>query len=239
MSATRRFNAASLLRLFVLGAWVLGLAWLLSGTRYANFIHINLWPLLVATLGLLGVFVAATFWRVERGGDTGRLTPAAWVQAGMLVLPLIYMAIGASDANLGTRAFAQRSAAGNAMAARDGAPAAFQRPSDGNVTLLDLLRHVELLAGREVTVEGMVYRGQELPAGHFVVFRFVMVCCAADAAPVGALVAWNDLAELPNEAWVRVRGAVSIEEIDGEIGPLITASEIERIERPQNPYLSP
>jgi putative membrane protein len=107
------------------------------------------------------------------------------------------------------------------------------------VNLLALHYQAEQLQGRRIAVEGMVYRDAQLPAGHFVLFRFVVTCCAADAQPVGALVK-SDLAdELRNDTWVRVTGGMSIAAVEGKRGALIDAGSVERISPPIDQYLSP
>ena len=47
-------------------------------------------------------------------------------------------------------------------------------------------RHLHRLAGTHVVTEGRVYRDPDLSdhPDEMVVFRFVVVCCAADAIPI-------------------------------------------------------
>ena len=92
---------------------------------------------------------------------------------------------------------------------------------------------------QEANVIGFVYHSDEFPAQTFMVSRFVVTCCAADAFPIGMLVSWPGGADLADDTWVQVQGPVSVAELDGYPLPLIEALHAQRVDAPEQPYLFP
>jgi uncharacterized repeat protein (TIGR03943 family) len=97
----------------------------------------------------------------------------------------------------------------------------------------------EAFAGQTVDVVGFVYRDEEMPADQFMVARFLIVCCAADAVPVGLPVRYAEAAHLELDTWVRVRGTFAAGEVWGERLPVIAAEEVTVVPQPAQPYLYP
>lgn len=94
------------------------------------------------------------------------------------------------------------------------------------------------LVDQAVLVEGFVVRPPDMPqaATEFMLARYVLTCCTADAGGVGMPVAWTNAASLNNDQWVRVAGVIA-RHADGQI--FIVAQQITPIEIPRKPYLSP
>jgi putative membrane protein len=93
--------------------------------------------------------------------------------------------------------------------------------------------------GQNASVIGFVYHDPRLKAGQFLVTRFAIVCCTADAFAIGMVVDWSKSASLPDDQWIKVKGAVQSTQLDGETLPLIQASSIEPVQPPDQPYLFP
>ena len=113
-------------------------------------------------------------------------------------------------------------------------------------TVVDWLRvfyysgNPDRLNAREADVVGFVYRRDADPSGHFMVARFVMSCCSADAAAVGMPVAWTGAADIPTDRWVRVQGAVKVQQFGKNTLPVIEARSVEQLPGPPpQPYLYP
>jgi uncharacterized repeat protein (TIGR03943 family) len=94
-------------------------------------------------------------------------------------------------------------------------------------------------AGQPADVIGFVYHAKGLPEGQFLVSRFAVTCCSADATAVGLLVLWPQAAALDNNSWVRVRGAMAVGSFAGRPTPLIEADSLEGVAEPDQPYLYP
>ncbi|MCM8803062.1 MAG: TIGR03943 family protein [Candidatus Omnitrophica bacterium] len=83
---------------------------------------------------------------------------------------------------------------------------------------------------KDVIVEGMVYKNE----GKFMLIRFLITCCAADATPLGVEIEYEEeKEEFKNDDWVKVRGKAKIENDKVKI----IAEEIIKIEPLSDPYL--
>jgi uncharacterized repeat protein (TIGR03943 family) len=98
---------------------------------------------------------------------------------------------------------------------------------------------LQRLSGSRVITEGRVSTDDTLPAGEFVVYRFVIVCCAADALPVEAVVKSPKAGSFKSDDWIRVSGTLRMQEKDGKAVPVIEADQVDPIAAPNDPYLSP
>jgi uncharacterized repeat protein (TIGR03943 family) len=93
--------------------------------------------------------------------------------------------------------------------------------------------------GQTANVIGFVYHDERLPAGQFLISRFAIACCAADAFAVGIPVEWADAGALQENSWVQVKGTVQASELDEHKIPLIVATSVEITRPPDQPYLFP
>jgi len=93
--------------------------------------------------------------------------------------------------------------------------------------------------GKSANVIGFVYHDPRLKTDQFMVGRFVITCCAADAFAIGMAVDWPDSANLVDNSWVNVKGTVDVLTIDGQKVPVIHAQAVNPIQAPEQPYLYP
>lgn len=93
--------------------------------------------------------------------------------------------------------------------------------------------------GQPADVIGFVYHDSRLPEGRFLVSRFTVSCCVADAMAIGMAVIWPQAGQLADNSWVRVRGAVQATHFNGQPLPLITADAVDAVAEPDLPYLYP
>ena len=118
------------------------------------------------------------------------------------------------------------------------------RPSDQR-TVLDWIRafHASsdpnVLNGDAVDVIGFVYHDPRLKANQFLVGRYTIACCIADATAIGISVNWDDASNLVNNQWVRVQGKMTSGILEGQTVPVILADQINTLPEPQQPYLFP
>jgi uncharacterized repeat protein (TIGR03943 family) len=83
----------------------------------------------------------------------------------------------------------------------------------------------------KVTAVGMVAHVPQLPAGQFLLVRFKMTCCAADATPVAVPVQWEKAGSLKEGGWVKVFGTTA------PAARALAADEVEPTKEPASPYL--
>lgn len=112
-------------------------------------------------------------------------------------------------------------------------------------TVLDWIRSFNYsndpseFSGEAADVIGFVYHDQRLPENQFLVGRFTLTCCVADAFAIGMIAEWPDAAVLKENTWVRVKGRVQVTNYEGQAFPLIQAESVKAVPEPFEPYLFP
>lgn len=93
--------------------------------------------------------------------------------------------------------------------------------------------------GEKARIVGFVYRDDRFPEDHFLVTRYLVSCCVADASAVGLVAQWPDAASLPADQWVEIQGEFQVGTVSDLHLPVLVANTLERIEPPAHPYLYP
>jgi uncharacterized repeat protein (TIGR03943 family) len=112
-------------------------------------------------------------------------------------------------------------------------------------TILDWLREFQAaedpasFAGQAADVVGFVYHEPRLPDDQFMLARFTLICCVADASAIAVQVTWANAATVPSNEWVRVRGPIAVGEWEGRASPMVLAESVEFVDPPDQPYLYP
>ena len=86
---------------------------------------------------------------------------------------------------------------------------------------------------------GFVFRDERFADDQFMVTRFVVSCCVADANVAGMVVQSPATPDLVTDQWVRVRGVLAPGQLGERTLPVISASSITPATPPQQPYLYP
>ncbi|MCS7039577.1 MAG: TIGR03943 family protein [Anaerolineae bacterium] len=96
----------------------------------------------------------------------------------------------------------------------------------------------QAFVGQEAHVVGFVYRDERFETEtSFMVTRFAITCCVADATAVGLLVRWPQAGELATDTWVEVRGRFALGVFQGQSLPVLVAESVTPVEPPAQPYL--
>jgi uncharacterized repeat protein (TIGR03943 family) len=160
---------------------------------------------------------------------------AAWA-LGFIVLPAVLI-LAVPPAALGSYAASRRSLAAGVVG---GVP---NVAVGDRVTLAavaagvwsdEARRALADRAGSRVTFEGIVTRRDGQPANEFVLTRFIVSCCVADALSVQVRVVGAPPGRFAEDQWVRVTG--TFYPVGRET--VVDAAAITGIPRPPNPYLS-
>ncbi len=163
----------------------------------------------------------------------------SWGILAIVAIPLI-LAVIVPSRPLGAEAVGSISTAPVGI---DSNTAFNQNPLDRNI--LDWLRefnrsdNMASFNGQEVEVIGFVYREPGFLDNDFMVSRFTLSCCVADAFAIGLPVTFADGSTFPDGEWVKVRGRFEAGQFDSEFIPIIQAEDIEIVEQPSTPYLYP
>lgn len=91
----------------------------------------------------------------------------------------------------------------------------------------------------EANVTGFLYRDERFAANEFMLARFVVSCCVADASPIGLIVHSDEAAGFADDQWLQVRGHFLVGKFINAEMPILIADVISPIEQPKQPYLYP
>jgi putative membrane protein len=120
-----------------------------------------------------------------------------------------------------------------------------QAVEERDLTILDWITTFQLdaddstFAGQTADLTGFVHRRANLPPDTWLLSRFVVTCCVADAMPVGLMVRAPGFTPPEDDQWVQVTGQLAVEINDGQRVPVLLADSLTEIPMPQLPYLYP
>lgn len=233
----RRWSPTRVAGAIVLGAWA-GLFWFLWLTgRQAFYLSTRTdWVVPVAA----GLLTAATVGRLASAKATTPKPIAArelWIM-GLMVIPVVLVAFS-HPATLGSFSAGKRAGFSGTSVATSATDI-----GSGELTLIDVAagetspdgeRALATRAGEQVDFVGFVSIRDDTPADEFLLARYVVTCCVADATIAEVRVVNVTPGQFFNEDWVRVRG--TIYPLGREV--IVDASDISAVERPDHPYLTP
>ena len=231
-----------------LGVFFLDKIW--TGTLFWYINQRFLFVVMAAGIGLLAL--AQTQLLIQHAGQSAMqpsLTPSPGHSAGwhwlVLAIPLL-LGIIVPARPLGATALANK---GINTTAPQAASAGGQPVKNSVISternIVDWIRAYNyetdpaVYDGQPADVIGFVYHDSRLPAGQFLVSRFTVSCCVADALGIGMIVIWPQAAELSGNSWVRVQGPVEATTLAGRPIPRILATVLEPVPQPEQPYLFP
>lgn len=91
--------------------------------------------------------------------------------------------------------------------------------------------------GQEANVVGFVFRDSRFGDNQFMVTRFTLSCCVADALAIGLVVDSELASQFALDDWVEVRGTFRETDFDGSIIPVLYAESVVGVNQPAQPYL--
>jgi len=220
----------------VLGAWAALFWFLLVSGRDAFYLSTRTeWVVPVAAV----LLTLATFGRLA-SARAAQPEPLRSRELGLMiamVVPVLLITI-LPPATLGSFSAGKRSAvAGAGFSTAEGDIAT------GELTLVDVAvaqttpegeRALAKRAGEQVDFIGFVTRYADTPADEFLLTRYVVSCCVADATVAQVRVVNVTPGGFEDNEWVEVTG--TIYPIGREV--IVDASMIRDVPRPERPYLS-
>jgi uncharacterized repeat protein (TIGR03943 family) len=232
-----RLSPARVVTGLALAAWAAVFWFLLLSDRSQLFVSSRtFWviPLgaIVLSAAAIGRLVTA---RVRRPEPLAAKT-LWWV--GLVIVPVIVILVQPPTA-LGSYAASRRSASAGGVVVASG-----EEISQGPLELVDVaasawsrdaMRALVRRAGSQVDFVGFVTRSPSQPEDEFVLTRFIISCCVADALSVQVRVVGVPPGEFAEDQWVRVRG--TFYPVGDDI--LVDASDVTSVPRPSHPYLNP
>lgn len=105
------------------------------------------------------------------------------------------------------------------------------------LTTVDL--YLDNFIGKKLELDGFVYRQDNMNDKQFVVGRFAIQCCSADAAPFGVLVEYDRAKMLETDAWVHAVGTIQKTKFNDTDIMMLKLEKFSKIEKPQTEYVYP
>ncbi|MFP4322516.1 MAG: TIGR03943 family putative permease subunit [Anaerolineales bacterium] len=168
---------------------------------------------------------------------------ASWVFLGILAAPLM-LGLGVPAQPLGAGAIGGEVTSDvRSVGFNEKNVTVTQDAEDRN--LLDWIRvfarstDLAEFEGQEVTdLMGFVHRDARFEGtDRFMLVRFTLSCCVADARPIGLIIETPEALNFPVDTWLEVSGPIVIQEVDGIETPVIQPESITEIDQPEHPYL--
>lgn len=97
--------------------------------------------------------------------------------------------------------------------------------------------YLDSFLGKEIEIVGFVYKDADLEDNQFVVARFGITCCVADASVYGIISTTSEIDEVEEDEWIKATGYISKINLDDWDYPYLEISNIEKIGEPENPYI--
>jgi uncharacterized repeat protein (TIGR03943 family) len=105
------------------------------------------------------------------------------------------------------------------------------------LTTVDL--YLDKFVGKKMQLTGFVYRQEDMKNTQFVVGRFTIQCCSADAAPYGVLVEYDRAAQFADDSWVTVTGTIQQTKFNDMDIMLLKVEQITKAEPAKAQYVYP
>jgi putative membrane protein len=234
--APRAWSASRVGGGVVLGAWAALFWFLLVSGRDAFYLSTRTtWVVPVAAI----LLTAAALGRLVTA-RSGRAEPLARRELGVLVamaVPVL-LVMALPPATLGSFSASKRAAFSGA-----GIESSPSEIASGDLTLVDVAaaqtspegeRALAARAGEPVAFVGFVTRYDDTPADEFLLTRYVVSCCVADAMVAQVRIVNVTPGAFADGDWVEVAG--TIYPLGREV--IVNASTVSAVARPPRPYLS-
>lgn len=104
-------------------------------------------------------------------------------------------------------------------------------------SLMKIHEDMEAHLGQRIALTGFIYRIGSFGPQEFVIARYLVSCCIADAQVVGLYAVYSDIEQKSPFVWIRAEGVLDQIEFQGEQIPILRVEHIEEIPAPENPYL--
>jgi putative membrane protein len=105
------------------------------------------------------------------------------------------------------------------------------------LTSLDLF--MDDFVAKKVELSGFIYRESGMSADQFVVARFALQCCSADAIPYGLLIKYTGDKSYADDSWVKITGTLQTTTYKNQKIIQIDATQVVKLEAPKSQYVYP
>ena len=99
------------------------------------------------------------------------------------------------------------------------------------VKFAQIYRSPQTYAGKNIEMEGFIVHHPQIGNDKYLIVRYAMICCAADAQVLGFMV--KGTSTFPDGSWVKITGKIAIEKDQ----PYLQLLDAKPGKEPNNPYL--
>ncbi|MDZ5472370.1 TIGR03943 family protein [Bacillus sp. 31A1R] len=103
----------------------------------------------------------------------------------------------------------------------------------------EISKDVKKFKGRKIELKGFVYKEEGFQDNQFVLSRFLVTHCVADASIIGFLSELSGASNIEQDTWIEANGVLDITNYNGMELPYIKITEWKSISPPKEPYLYP
>jgi uncharacterized repeat protein (TIGR03943 family) len=233
----RRWSPVRVLSATALASWA-GLFWFLILSDRTS-LYLSSRTSWVVPMGAIVLTFAALgrlfFARVKHPEP---LTRRETLGLGLIIFPVVTV-LALPPASLGSYAASRRSSltSGSFVSSAEDI-------ASGELSLVDVsgatrsreaMRALVTRAAEQVSFTGFVTRDSTTPPNEFVLTRFLISCCVADALSADVRIVGATPGKFKEDEWVRVEGAMY--PLGREV--IVDATDIVGVPRPKRPYLNP
>ncbi|NOU95775.1 TIGR03943 family protein [Paenibacillus sp. LMG 31456] len=105
------------------------------------------------------------------------------------------------------------------------------------LTTVDL--YLDQFVGKKLELTGFVYRQEDMKDNQFVVGRFSIQCCSADASPFGVLVEYDRAKNFADDSWVTVTGTIQKAKFNDIDVIMLKVEKVAKAEPAKTQYVYP
>lgn len=103
----------------------------------------------------------------------------------------------------------------------------------------DINNNLSQYQGKKIRLSGFVLKETDLLENQFVISRFLITHCVADASIIGFLTEMPEAASLQEDSWIEAEGTIDIGYYNGVELPIIKIEQWKNIQEPAEPYIYP
>jgi len=108
------------------------------------------------------------------------------------------------------------------------------------VKAFNMTSNVDEFTGQSADLIGFVYRDIRFDKQpRFMVARFTISCCVADAVAIGVIVQSDQAPKLAPDSWIHVKGKFQVQDFNNQKTPILVADLVQPTTQPDQPYLYP
>jgi putative membrane protein len=108
---------------------------------------------------------------------------------------------------------------------------------------IEILSSIDLFQknfiGKKIEISGFVYHEDDMKPNQFVVARFSVSCCSADASPFGVMIESSKANLFLKDTWVKVTGVIGTTTYAENYIMKVDATKVEKIPTAKDPYVYP